>query len=182
MIAYENPNTTNGHGGSADEAAVNRQPSLPGFTARDMFCELEETKDPRFVFPLLQAEMKGLTVRRLNCESELEEPPPADPWLIMIDDQWPTDSPENYCEETTRWLFEAADWIAMTTVDLYLGSYDEFIEAASKGQRILLILTKPENLARWLNEIVTNTSDPNNPRALEVSVKRAQRSTRPIRA
>ncbi len=183
MSVHSNSMLANGHGGAADcdpgRAAVRRHSSLPGGTARDLFFELGETEDPRFVFPLLQAEMRGLTVRRLNCQSQLKEPPPADPWFIIIDDQWIGVLPKDYHKKTTRWLFEAADCIAMTTAELHLGFYHEFIEAALKAQRILLIHTFHERLVRWLDEITAGTKDLNSCVPMKVWVKGAQRSTRP---
>ena len=151
-------------------------PGLPGATAREMFIELDETENPHPVFSLLKAEVGGLIVRRLRAPDNLEGPPPAGGWLVIIEgqDPWPGE-PKNFHEDTLKWLVVAANLIEVNSAKPAPGFYDKFISKAFNGQRVLLILNQDMHLAEWLHEIVLTTLGSDNPEPKAVRIKGAKK-------
>jgi hypothetical protein len=117
---------------------------------RGALVDLGERDDPRFIAPLVFAEMEGLQWRRVRPGGDLEQPPLPIPWIVLIDDRHPgAEGPSSFDAGTLRWLFSDAFQIAVDAAEPHAGIYEYLVEEGLKRKRILIIQTVESRREVW---------------------------------
>jgi hypothetical protein len=117
---------------------------------RGALVDLREGDDPRFIAPLVFAEMDGLQWRRVRPGGDLERPTLPITWIVIIDDRGPgAAGPSSFDAGTLQWLFADAFQIAIDAAEPKMELYEYFVEEGLKGKRILIIHTLENRRAVW---------------------------------
>jgi hypothetical protein len=117
---------------------------------RSALVDLRERDDPRFIAPLVFAEMDGLQWRRVRPGGDLERPTLPITWIVIIDDRGPgAAGPSSFDAGTLQWLFADAFQIAIDAAEPKMELYEYFVQEGLKGKRILIIQTVENRRAVW---------------------------------